>query len=229
MKAWVIDPHVVSVSSRGFVAVANQTERSVSLLELNRRGELNQLRTNIPTDNMVPRTLAWRGHTLFVALDAPSPLEDVIRTFRVVRRVTTEDTNEEPDATSATKVYRQQSAERPGWTVEQRGDTPAGVFLTDLEAFDHSVVAVTANLNNPADPTAARNEVRVYRIGEGTVLTLDASVQTGDFPPSFKQVSTARAQGPNDQHVIVTEFQAGWLRSIIYNRGDDDDEEEDED
>jgi hypothetical protein len=90
------------------------------------------------------------------------------------------------------------------------------------------VFAVTANRNNPADPFDDRNEVRVYEIGEGSVLAPKASVQTGTFPPSFQQISTARAQGPNDRHVIVTEFQSGWLRSLIFNRSDDEDEDEDE-
>ncbi len=193
-----IDPHVVSVSSRGFVAVANQTDRSVSWFKVNRRGELNSLGPDTPMTipgsdppaNMTPRALAWWGMFLFVALDAPSPNEDIIRVFRLNR----------------------------DGTVEELGDTPAGAFLTDIEANEDGLFAVTANRNNPADPTDARDEVQVYRVNKDGSLTLDASVQTGNFPPNFKQVSTSPARGPNDRHVIVTEFQSGWLRSLIYDR-----------
>lgn len=196
-----LTPHVVVVGARGHVAVANQTDRSVSWFEVNRRGELNSLGPDTPTDNMPPRALAWRGRNVFVALDVePFPAEDVIRAFHVYR----------------------------DGTVEERGDTPAGVFLTDIEANEDGLFAVTVNTNGSGGADD-RDEVRVYRIGGGTVLTLDASVQTDNFPPSFKQVSTGRARGPNDRHVIVSEFQGGWLRSLIYNRDDDDDEEEEDD
>jgi hypothetical protein len=220
-----VDPHVVSVSSNGIVgvpdptdrslsrtgvaawqpperlvAVANLTDRSLSLFELNRRGELTPLGPAIPTDNMVPRALTWLRRNLFVALDAPAPNEDLIRAFRV----------------------------RRDGTIEYRGDTPAGAFLTDIEANEDGLFAVTVNTNGPGGADD-RDEVRVYRIENRTDLTLDASVQTDNFPPSFKQISTFPAREPNDRRVIVTEFQGGWLRSLIYNRSDDADEEEEDD
>jgi hypothetical protein len=184
-----IAPHVVSVSRRdGMVAVCNQVERSVSIFEVDRRGELSQVGTSIPTDDMVPSTATWHGRRLFVALDRAFPEEDVIRSYTVDRR----------------------------GRVTQGSDTVAGVFLTDLEANRDGVFAVTANRNNPADPVDDRDEVRVYQI-DGPGLVLDATVQTGGFPPSFKQVSTGRARRPNDRHVIVSEFQSGFLRSLIYD------------
>jgi hypothetical protein len=194
-----IDPHVVAVSSRGFVAVANQTERSVSLFELNRRGELIPLGEPIAMsitgtdERMVPRTLTWHRHNLFVALDAPGVNEDLIRAFHVAR----------------------------DGTVEQGGDTPCGVFLTDLEANEDGLFAVTVNRNIMPDGTDLpdTDEVRVYRIVDGD-LVLDASVQT-ETPrppgPSFKQIATGPARWPNDRHVIVSEFQSGWLRSLLYD------------
>lgn len=182
-------PHVVSVSRRGgMVAVCNQAERSVSIFEVDRRGDLNQLGASIPTDGMVPVTATWHGRRVFVALDQAFPQEDVIRSYRVDRR----------------------------GGVTQGGDTPGGVFLTDIEANEDGLFAVTANLNDPATPLDDRNEVRVYEI-DGTDLVLDATVQTEGFPPSFKQVSTGPARWPNDRHVIVSEFQSGYLRSLVYN------------
>lgn len=181
-----VDPHVVSVSSRGLVAVGNQTERSVSIFEVNRRGELTFNQT-VTTGGLVPTSASWQGRRVFVALDKPFPQEDVIRSY---------------------------SVDRQG-AVTQGGDTDCGVFLTDIEANEDGVFAVTANRNNPADPFDDRDEVRVYRIA-GTELTLDASVQTDGFPPSFKQVATGPARWPNDRHVIVSEFQSGYLRSLLY-------------
>jgi hypothetical protein len=188
-------PHVVSVSRRdGLVAVANQTDRSVSLFELNRRGQLDSLGPPIamsitgsnPPANMTPRTLSWQGRMLFVALDAPPGQDDVIRTF---------------------------SVRRNGEFV-QHGDTPAGAFLTDIEVKRDTLFAVTVNRNNLADPTDDRDEVRAYR-REGTDLVLDAAAQTPGVPPSFKQISARRGRG-GIWHVLVTEFQGGWLRSLIY-------------
>jgi len=182
-----LTPHVVVVGSRGHVAVANQGGRSLSLFDVNRRGDLEFLGT-VTLDNMTPITASWHGDHLFVALDRPFPSEDVIRAFHVNRR----------------------------GQVSQAGDIAAGVFLTDIEANEDGLFAVTANLNDPANVLDDRNEVRVYRI-DGTNLTLDAAVQTEGFPPSFKQVSTGRARRPNDRHVIVSEFQSGWLRSLLYD------------
>ena len=189
-----LDPHVVSVSSRGFVGVANQTDRSVSLFELSRRGELIPLGPPIamsiggsnPPANMTPRTLSWQGRRLYVALDAPPGQDDVIRTLRV----------------------------RRNGRVLQAGDVAAGAFLTDLEANEDGVFAVTVNRNNPADPNDDRDEVRFYR-RERTGLTLDAAVQTPGVPPSFKQIA-ARPGRRGIFRLLTTEFQGGWLRSLLY-------------
>lgn len=185
-----LDPHVVTFSSRGFVGVANQTDRSVSMYRMNRQGELTPQGT-IPLDNMTPRTLAWQGRSLFVALDAPSPSEDVIRAFSV----------------------------RRNGQVLQRGDTPAGAFLTDIEVTPDMLFAVTVNRNNPADPNDDRDEVRAYG-RDGTELTLEAAVQTPGVPPSFKQITAARGRRGN-VHVLTTEFQGGWLRSLLWGEDDE--------
>jgi len=190
-----IDPHVVAVSRNGFIGVANQGDRSVSLFDMNRRGELIPLGPPIamsiagsnPPANMVPRTLTWRDRDLFVALDAPGINEDLIRAFHLTM--------------DGRLIYV--------------GDAPAGAFLTDIDVTQDALFAVTANRNNLADPTDDRDEIRAYRIGEGTVLTLDASVQTPGWPPSFKQVS-AWPGARGTWHVIDSEFQGGWLRSLLY-------------
>ena len=188
-----LTPHVVVVA-RGHVAVANQTDRTVSLFELNRRGQLNSLGPPIamsitgsnPPANMTPRTLAWQGRNLYVALDAPAGQDDVVRSFRV----------------------------RRNGEVVQRGDTPAGAFLTDIEVTPRTLFAVTVNRNNLADPTDDRDEVRAYSIDRGE-LTLEAAVQTPGVPPSFKQITARRGRG-GIFNVLTTEFQGGWLRWMIY-------------
>ncbi len=38
-----------------------------------------------------------------------------------------------------------------------------------------------------------------------------------DASPSFKQLSTFPGKKQIDRHVIVSEFQAGWLRSWVYD------------
>lgn len=202
-----IDPHVVSFSSKGFilpgpgasaqaegekvvlVAVANQTGQSISLFRMNKEGALTPLGT-IPLGK-TPRTLSWLGTRLFVALDEPGvPLpgtpEDTIRSFEI------------------------------GFdgTVVEGPDTPAGHFLTDIEATKKGLVAVTVNQNGALPD---KDEVRVYKI-DGLNLTLDASVQTAGASPSFKQVSTMKAAKPQDLIIMVTEFQGGFLRSLIYDR-----------
>jgi hypothetical protein len=145
----------------------------------------------IALDDMTPRTASWNGDDLFVALDAPSG-EDVIRSFTVRRG-----------------------------QVIQGGDTPAGLFLTDIEANEDGLFAVTIAFDTSVSPPAAKDQVRVYRI-DGRELTLDASVFTDTSPqppqPNFKQVSTGRARRPNDRHVIVSEFFGGYLRSLLYDR-----------
>ena len=186
-------PHVVVVGARGHVAVGNQAERSISLFDVDRRGRLVSLGTR-NLDNMVPRTASWNGDDLFVALDAPSG-EDVIRSFTVGRRR----------------------------LVIQGSDTPGGLFLTDIEANEDGLFAVTIAIDPsvPPGPAAVKDQVRVYRI-DGRDLTLDASVFTATFPrppqPNFKQVSTGPGRRPDERHVIVSEFFGGWLRSLLYDR-----------
>lgn len=198
-------PHVVVVGARGHVAVCNQTERSLSLFDVDGNGELNSLDT-VALDGMVPRTASWNGDDLFVALDAPSG-EDLIRSFTVSRR----------------------------GQVTQGSDTPGGLFLTDLEANEDGLFVTTIAIDPsvPPGPAAVKDQVRVYRI-DGRNLTLDASTFTATFPrppqPNFKQISTGPARWPNDRHVIVSEFFGGYLRSLIYNYlPQNNDEEEDDD
>lgn len=183
-----VDPHVVSVSSRGFVAVANQTDRTISIYRMNRRGELRDGGT-VMLDNMTPRTLTWRGSDLFVALDGPAPAQDMIRRLRV----------------------------RRGGQVEYLSDTPAGAFLTDLEANEDGLFAVTVNTNGPGGADDA-NEVRSYRF-EGNQLVQDAAVQTAGAP-SFKQI-TARRLRNRAWQIVTSEYQGGWIRSFIYRRDDE--------
>jgi 6-phosphogluconolactonase (cycloisomerase 2 family) len=128
-------PHVVVVGARGHVAVCNQNERTLSLFDVDGNGELNSLDT-VALDGMVPRTASWNGDDLFVALDAPTG-EDVIRSFTVSRR----------------------------GQVTQGSDTPGGLFLTDLEANEDGLFAVTIAIDPsvPPGPAAVKDQVRVYR------------------------------------------------------------------
>jgi hypothetical protein len=129
-----------------------------------------------------------------VALDLPFPQEDLIRRFRV----------------------------RRNGEIVQHEDTRAGAFLTDIEATEDGVFAVTINQNNLADPFDDRDEVRVYR-REPTGLVLDAAAQTPTVPPGFKQISTrrvGRAAGKGVRHVTVTEYQGDWLRWFVYDPGE---------
>jgi hypothetical protein len=105
--------------------------------------------------------------------------------------------------------------------ISQAGDIAAGVFLTDIEANEDGVFAVTANLNDPADPFDDSDEVRVYS-RDGAELTLEAAVQTPGFPPSFKQIATARGLG--GIYHVATAFQSGWLRPFIWGEDGEDQE-----
>jgi DNA-binding beta-propeller fold protein YncE len=180
-----VAPHILSVSPRGFVAVGDQTEPFVRFYEVDRRGELTQIST-IRLDE-TPQASAWHGNRVFVVQDPPFPQEDRIRPYSV----------------------------RGNGVVVQGEGTSAGVFLTDIEANEDGLFAVTVNLNDPANPTDARDEVRFYS-RDGAELTLEAAVQTGGFPPSFKQIATARGRGGNT-HVVTTAFQSGRLRSFLWN------------
>jgi hypothetical protein len=141
---------------------------------------------------MTPRTASWHGDDLFVALDAPSG-EDVIRSFTVGRRA----------------------------EVTQWPETPAGLFLTDIEANEDGLFAATIDFDTSVAPPVAMDQIRVYQ-WDGSRLTLDASAFTATSPrppqPNFKQLSTGPARRPNDRHVIVSEFFGGWVRSLTYTR-----------
>jgi 6-phosphogluconolactonase (cycloisomerase 2 family) len=204
-----IDPHVVAVSRNTdfatplpgigaaaigvekvvLVAVANQTSQSISLFRMNKAGTLTDL-GDIPLGKP-PRALSWLDTRLFVALDEPGlPLpgtpEDFIRSFEI----------------------------GVDGTVRQGPDTPAGYFLTDIEATKKGLFAVTVNLNGSAPD---KDEVRVYKIDDLS-LTLDAAIQTPGASPSFKQIATGPTEKPFDRHVIVSEFQGGFVRSLLYDK-----------
>ena len=179
-------PHVVSVSRRDGM-VAVSNHGDRSVSVF----EVNRRGELDPLEtitlgDMRPQALAWQGRRVFVAADKAFPEEDVIRSFAI----------------------------RPNGQFVELSSTPAGVFLTGLAARSDMLFAVTVNRNNPADPNDDRNEIRAFRI-EGPDLIPEASVQTPGFPPSFKQIAARRGRG-GIWHLLVTEFQAGWLRSLIY-------------
>lgn len=187
-----IDPHVVSVSRNGLVAVGNQTGRSVGFYKVNRKAELVDLGAPVamsihgstPPASMTPRALSWRdAKTLFVALDGPE--DDLIRPFTVTKR----------------------------GVITEGADVAAGAFLTDIEANADGLFAVTVNRNGALPD---KDEVRVYR-AKKMVLTPDAAIQTEGASPSFKQVGTFPGRKAVDRHVIVSEFQAGYLRALVYD------------
>lgn len=186
-----IDPHVVSVSSRGLVAVANQTDRSVGVYTVNRRGEITELVTPIPMSVAGTDARMTPRTASWRGRDLFVALDADLPAEDVIRPFTVTNRG----------------------VVTQGADVACGFFLTDLEANADGIFAVTVNLNG-SDPD--RNETRVYH-AKKLVLTQDAAVQT-DGPPSFKQVSTFPGKKAVDRHVVVTEFQNGALRSLVYDR-----------
>jgi len=100
----------------------------------------------------------------------------------------------------------------PGGELTFVGTTPGGRFLTDIEATSDRVFVVTVN-------NQTRDEIRTYR-RRGNELILDTALATPGQPgqpPSFKQITVAPGQGPLT-NVFVTEYQAGFLRSVEYTR-----------
>jgi hypothetical protein len=189
-----IDPHVVSVSRQGgLVAVANG---GVVINGVPGATSVSLFKINRQGDMSAlgdielgaqARTLAWFKKCLFVGLRT-----NQIRRLCVNRR------NE----------------------VTQVGpDTPAGLFLTDLEANEDGLfeATVTDPNNTPTNPLDDQDEVWIYRSKKCGSLELDATASTGESPPSFKQISTFPGRRPIDRHVIVSEFQSGWLRSLLYD------------
>lgn len=185
-----LSPHVVTVSPRGLVAVGNSGSNDLSLFELTRRGDLFPVQSSVPLSGF-PVALGFGtfGRSLFVAQRSAQP--GVI-----------------DDEIVAFRVGRRGQ-------LEEAGRTPCGRFLTDLEATPGGLFAVTMT-------PQGEDQVVAYR-RRWTSLTLDATLVTpGSPPPSFKQIATAPARGRDrrrlDRHVLVTEYQAGWLRSIDYER-----------
>lgn len=184
-----VSPHVVAVSPRGQVTVANSGSSDLSVFELDHRGDLTLTQTVAVGGFPVALGYGTFGRSLFVARRSAQP--GVI-----------------DDELLAFRVGRR-------GRLEEVGATPCGRFLTDLEATPGGLFAVTMT-------PQGQDQVVAYR-RRGTELTLDATLETpGSPPPSFKQLATAPARGRDrrrlDRHVLVSEYQSGWLRSIDYER-----------
>ncbi len=91
------------------------------------------------------------------------------------------------------------------------GSTPAGALVTDIEVTRPNLFAVSVN------PATGRDQLLSFR-RDGTQLTFEDKLETAGPPPSFKNLSSAPVPGPIDRVLFVTEFQGGWLRSVLYDR-----------
>jgi hypothetical protein len=183
-----VGPHIVSVSRRFDIAVGNLTSRTLNIFKGDTAGGTT-LVTTVPLD-LPPRAMAWRGRTIWVALDSPFPEDDIIRPYTL----------------------------NPRGEVTQGTDTLAGPFVTDIEIRINSLYAATVNANG-AGFADDRDELRVYQIGTDNSLQLDAALQTPGATPSFKQLVVGPNR-LKQRTAFLTEFQAGWLRSFLYAAGE---------
>ena len=206
------DPHVVSVSRNGIVtgrglgvpsrstaaeqslvAVANDGSNDLTLLAVDKNGNLDVLDESFPLGAR-PRTLRFSpdGRFLFVALAIrtaqQAQLQDEIAIYQV----------------------------GDNGALSTLGRTFAGRFLTDLEVVPDGLVAVTVNDNT-------KDEVRTYRRqgGELTLDASLETPGVPGLPPSFKKLAVDRDCGSVEStRILVGEYQAGRVRSLSYTPSD---------
>ncbi len=188
-----IGPHVVAISPRGLIAVGNSASNDLSLFTLGRDGNLHTVDRSFPI-GASPRAVAFGpdGESLFVAARNPGQ-EDRILGYEV--------------AHAGTRPHRDLAPESV--SLIGRSSHPAGQFLTSLVPTADRLFAATVNL-------AGQDEIREY-LRDGTSLALDATVATPGQPPSFKKVAILEDAGLPGPIAIVSEFQGGRLRSIVYH------------
>ncbi|CAN5788010.1 hypothetical protein BH23GEM9_BH23GEM9_36430 [soil metagenome] len=166
------------------VAVGNASSNDVTLFQIDRAGTMTMLPPISRPVGGSPRALAFHGRSLFVATRAPifGLTQDQIERYRV----------------------------NVDGSLTLLSTTSAGYFLTDIEARDDRLFAVTLS-----SPTLPVNEVRAYAIDEDGPSAL-ALVDVLALPgaPSFQQLGTYRDDGPF--LLGVTQFQAGLLHLIEY-------------
>jgi hypothetical protein len=92
--------------------------------------------------------------------------------------------------------------------VTPHGTTAGGYFVTGLVATDDRLFVAT-------EDAQGRNEIREY-LREATPLTLDAAVVTPSPSASDQRIAVCESDDPHVFNVLVTEFQCGGLRSIVF-------------
>jgi DNA-binding beta-propeller fold protein YncE len=196
-------PHAIAVSRRGIVAVANSESDDLSLFHLDRYGNLipvhpesGSLRAAsdaVPVGGL-PRALAFApdGRSLFVAVQRTG-MEDEIQAYEVTYAGGMGHREIEPASIALVK----------------RSGTPAGYFATGIAATRDRLFVATVN-------ALGQDEIREY-LRDGTTLTPDATVVTPGQPASYKSLAIGAEDEPDAVNVLVTEYQSGWLRSIVFH------------
>lgn len=225
-----LNPFDVAVAHDDLVLVANRDSDELAVFHLDRRGNLRLLGKE--ATGAAPHVVAISPRGLVAVGNSGSSdlsLFEVSRRGELFPVNTTFALGAPPIAVSfgtfGRSLFVAARSAQPlvvedrilAYRVDRRGELaaagsyPGGLFLTDLDVTPRGLFAVTVN-------SSGQDELRSYR-RRWTDLTLDATLATpGSPPPSFKQVASAPARGRVDRHVFVTEYQAGWLRSITYER-----------
>ncbi|HUE83413.1 MAG TPA: beta-propeller fold lactonase family protein [Pyrinomonadaceae bacterium] len=180
------DPHIVAVGWSGLVAVANSSSNDLTLFDVDRRGNMVLLPPISRPVGGSPKALAFSDNSLFVATRSAQfgAVQDQIEVYHVAR----------------------------DGTLTLEFTTDAGYFLTDIEANEDGLFAVTWS-----SPTTGALELRAYDTDRKGGLSLNASLQLPNVR-SFQQVFTHPGRRPVDRHVVVTQFQANAIHSVVWWR-----------
>jgi 6-phosphogluconolactonase (cycloisomerase 2 family) len=223
-----LNPYDVAVGYNDIVVVTNHGSDQLNTFHIDRRGRLTPLDVAIPGVDPHVVSVSSRG---LVAVgnqtERSISLFELDRRGRMIPLGTQALDNMTPrtlkflgrnlyvalDAPAPNQDIIRRLRVQENGAVEHVSDTPAGAFLTDFEVTPRTLYAVTVNVNGPGSLDDA-DEVRAYRI-ERDELILDAAVQTPGAPPSFKQVAVGKRRG-NRRPLIVSEYQGGWIRSVIH-------------
>jgi hypothetical protein len=198
-------PSVIAVAPEGFVAVGNGASNDLSLFHLGRDGVLRPVNGPLGAHGALraagdtfplggklsAAAFAPDGRALFVAVENPG-VEDRILGY---------------DVTFAGGGGHRE-IDPASIALTPRSTTAGGYFVTGLVATDDRLFVATENAQG-------RDEIREYH-REGTTLTLDAAVVTPSPSASYQRIAVSESDDPLVFNVLVTEYQSGWLRSIVF-------------